>query len=244
MKVELIHYMGDDYTILRAARVSTGSKVSKGEKKDRGLIRYLYRNNHMTPFEMPQFIWYVKCPIFVARQILRHRAFSVNEASGRFKKFEWETFEPIEWRKQDTKNKQGSMEELDFNDTIQDCFHSLNESYKYSNKAYEDLIDNGVAREQARLVMPVGHYTEFYMRTDLRNLLHFLELRMDGHAQKETQDIAFQIYDKIIQTGKFPWTMEIFYEMQSVKSVMNQLLDKYKNNLDELSYKLEKMTED
>ena len=101
--VRLIDKMGDDYRVIQAARVSPGGEVSKGEKRDRGLINYLMKNEHWTPFEKIVFEFHIKCPIFVARQWMRHRICSYNEASGRYKIFEWECFVPESWRKQDEK---------------------------------------------------------------------------------------------------------------------------------------------
>lgn len=237
--VELVDYMGTDYAVLRSARVSTGARMYKGEKKDRGLIRYLYRNEHMTPFEFPVFTWHIKCPIFVARQFFRHRMFSFNEASGRYKEFKWETFTPREWRKQDIENEQGSLDELDFSDTQEECYQELHSSYKQAERAYATLLSNDVASEQARFVMPVGHYTEFFMNTNLRNLLHFLNLRMDSHAQKETRDVACAMYNRLKGLDEFKWTMEIFDEMRAVKGALSRLVDTHKKNLYDLVSKLD-----
>ena len=241
MEIKLLEHLGSDYTILRAARVSTGNDASKGDKKDRGLIRYLYRNEHLSPFEMTDLIWYVKCPIFVARQFFRHRTFSFNEVSGRYKKFEWETFSPNAWRKQDTENRQGSFNELDSEDTRKDCDNFIEETYSLAEKNYNSLLDSGVAREQARMIMPVGHYTEFYVKTDLRNLFHFLELRTDSHAQKEIQDVANEMLRQLKELNDFKWSVEIFEEMRALKETFKKLCDNYKSDLYFLNEKLEEM---
>lgn len=236
--VELVDYIGDDYLVLRAARTSTGADYSKGEVKDRGLIRYLYRNEHMSPFEFPTLIWHVKCPIFVARQYMRHRAFSFNEASGRYKELDAEMYEPESWRRQDTENKQGSIDELDFQDTVDEAYWLIDSAYNRATSVYHTLLEDGVAREQARTVLPMGTYTEFYVRTDLRNLLHFLELRMDSHAQKEIQDIADAMYTLLSNTGDFAWTLEIFDEIREVKGSLGRLMNEHKHDMKELVYKL------
>src|SRR6056297_4301253 len=218
--VELVDKMGDDYSILRAARVSTGSEVSKGDVKDRGLIRYLYRNEHMSPFAFVSFQFHIKCPIFVARQWFRHRTFDMNEASARYKEFEWECFTPDSWRIQDDKNKQSSNElvETDFQDTIDDLYVNLDNVYGVAKTFYEDALDLDIAREQARAVMPVGQYTEFFANVNMRNLFHFLELRLDEHAQKEIRVYAEAILDILSEVDDIKWSVEVFKDVNTLKS--------------------------
>lgn len=239
--VELVDRMGNDYSVIRSARVSTGSDVVKGAVKDRGLIRYLYRNNHMTPFEQVVFTFHMRSPLFVNQQLLRHRSFSFNQESARYKEFKWSTYYPDEWRKQDTKNKQGSLDELDFKDTTESLNLMLKSSYDMSKSFYEEAIVNGVAREEARIVMPMGQYTEIFFTVDLRNLLHFLELRMHPHAQYEIRVYAQAIHDILMRQDDLQWSMEIFNEMTAAKFKFSQLLDLYKNDIDKLIDNLDKV---
>lgn len=146
----------------------------------------------------------------------RHRAGKYNEASARYKKFEWDVFYPDKYRVQDIKNKQSSYEVDGQNIGLID--NLLNKSYETSKESYEYLLSEGIAREQARSVMPVGHFTEFFFKMDFRNLLHFLELRMHEHAQKEIQEPAKAIYDIIESTGDFKWSLEIFDEVRKLDS--------------------------
>ena len=224
-KVILIDRMGNDYSVLRAARVSTGAEVSKGDLKDRGLIRYLYRNDHISPFAFVSFQFYFKMPIFVARQFFRHRTFDMNEASARYKEFEWEVFYPENWRKQDTENKQGSLEDLDFSDFQEDLNRRIFNAYQSAESFYEIALDANVAREQARTVMPVGQYTEFYAHVNLRNLFHFLELRLDEHAQYEIRVYAEAVLSILKELDDLKWSIEVFEEMYNLKNLFKQSLN-------------------
>lgn len=221
-KVELLDYMGSDHAVLRAARVSTGADATKGPEKDRALIRYLYRNEHISPFAFISFHFYFKMPIFVQRQFIRHRTFDVNEASARYKKFLWEVWSPDEWRTQDTANKQGS----DGIASNQELSHSLtNASYTVSNQVYESLMLNNVSREQARAVMPVAQYTEFHAHINLRNLFHFLELRLDEHAQPEIREYAEAILSILEEMESIKYSIEIFKDMYSLKQLFRKCVN-------------------
>lgn len=184
-----------DAQIVRAARVSYG-KGTKTVRDDEKLIRYLLKHEHWSPFEMVEFKFHVKAPIFVARQWFRHRTASVNEISGRYSVIEDEFYVPKVWRLQDTKNKQGSVGQLDplTNAYATDAY---TEALEYAYKAYQALLNAGVAREMARMVLPVSVYTQFYWKQDLRNLLHFLKLRLDSHAQWEIRQYAEAILELI-----------------------------------------------
>lgn len=219
--VRLVDYMGSDDMILNAARVSTGAS-SKGAKRDRGLIRYLYRNAHTSPFEMSEFIFHIKAPLFVARQWMRHRTASVNETSGRYRELPTEFYEPETWREQATKNHQGSEGEVADVERINQSFAK---SLATATKTYQSLLRRGVAREMARLVLPVTLYTEWYWKIDLHNLMHFLSLRMDAHAQWEIRQYAEAVRDLVDATGDFPYTMEIFSQMREVDSQIRDLLN-------------------
>lgn len=222
-KVKLIDRMGNDYSILRAARVSTGAEVSKGDLKDRGLIRYLYRNNHISPFSFVSFQFYFKMPIFVARQFFRHRTMDYNEASARYKEFEWEVWFPEEWRLQDTKeNLQGSDGIINHQELTSSMVKGI---YTKNKEAYESMLSHNVAREQARTVMPVGQYTEFYAHVNLRNLFHFLELRLDSHAQYEIRVYAESILSILKELNDIKWSIEIFEEMNELNKLFNECVN-------------------
>jgi thymidylate synthase (FAD) len=177
-----------DAQIVRAARVSYGAGT-KSVRDDAKLIKYLLRHEHGSPFEMVEFKFHVKAPIFVARQWFRHRTASVNEVSARYSVLPEEFYIPQAFRLQDTKNRQGSTGELD-EYTNAHALDAYTEALTYAAHAYDALLKAGVAREMARMVLPLATYTEFYWKQDLRNLLHFLRLRMDHHAQWEIQEYA------------------------------------------------------
>jgi thymidylate synthase (FAD) len=182
-----------DYAIVQAARVSYG-EGTKQVNEDRGLIRYLARHRHTTPFEMVEFKFHHVMPIFVARQWIRHRTANVNEYSARYSvvrdRFYHPTIENV--RKQSTSNRQGGDETID-EMTARSFIEYLDESERLYSK-YEALLAKGVSRELARIALPVSVYTEWYWKIDLHNLLHFLSLRMDAHAQQEIRDYANAMY--------------------------------------------------
>uniref|UniRef100_A0A6C0M067 Thymidylate synthase n=1 Tax=viral metagenome TaxID=1070528 RepID=A0A6C0M067_9ZZZZ len=207
--VELVDRMGDDYRILQSARVSTGSDASKGAAKDRNLVLYLYRNKHMSPFEQVQLTFHVKCPIFVARQWMRHRTMSFNEYSMRYSNAINECYVPQALHAQSSTNHQGSNSEsaIDANDIMK---NKIRTHYEETFKLYDSLIDAGVSREEARCIIPVGCYTEFYFTVDLRNLFHFLELRLDAHAQYEIRVYANAILAILKSIDGLKWALEAF----------------------------------
>lgn len=224
--VSLVDSMGDDHRILQSARVSTGGVGETAPERDRGLIRYLYKNKHMTPFEQVVFTFHAKVPGFVMKQYLRHRTFSTNEYSQRYSQVEEDYYIPKEWRVQGITNHQGSGEpfskeasaEFDaaYDITMTEAFH-----------IYEGMIDRGVAKEMARMVLPSSVYTEFYFTVDLRNLLHFLELRLHEHAQFEIREFAKAIYNLLKSHSGLSWTLEIFDEMIYLNwKVQEKLTDK------------------
>ncbi len=194
-----------DSSIVQAARVSygDGTKTSRG---DTGLLRYLMRHWHTTPFEMVEFKFHIKMPIYIARQHLRHRTASVNEMSARYSIVPKEYYEPSELRGQSQVNHQGSegVVNIDQNET-----HSHLEK---SFDIYEKLLEDGCCREQARGNLPQSTYTEFYWKINLHNLMHYLHLRMDSHAQKEIRDYARAIYDLI--EPLVPITMKAFKDFR------------------------------
>src|SRR5438094_3465237 len=172
-----------DFAIVQAARVSYG-EGTKQVNEDCGLIRYLARHRHTTPFEMVEFKFHHVMPIFVARQWIRHRTANVNEYSARYSVVRDRFFKPSleNVRKQSTSNRQGGEEPMDVQ-TAQDFLTYLDEVEK-SYERYQEFLDKGVAREIARIALPASVYTEWYWKIDLHNLFHFLSLRMYPHAQQ------------------------------------------------------------
>lgn len=240
--VRLIDYMGSDLRILEAARISYKSP-SKGEEADKKLLHYLYKNRHTSPFEQCNITFNIKMPIFVMRQFVRHRTFKLNEWSGRYSELKDEFYIPTQWRKQDSKNKQGSLNSQDFNapnavlpysdgriDSLGNSgvqlTGSLNEAFtssfsrgcKEAYRIYEMLLAGGVAKEMARMILPVNIYTEVYVNCDLHNLMHFLRLRLDSHAQYEIRVFAEAM--KYIASRLFPWTFEAYesFKFSMIKS--------------------------
>lgn len=223
--VRLIDWMGDDKRILEAARISYKSP-SKGDEKDKKLLGYLWKNRHTSPFEMVKITLNIKMPIFVMRQYVRHRMQNLNEVSARYTELPDEFYIPTKWRKQDAKNRQGSVEDEDWDDadevlqskngevsrlSMNQLFSELlTEHCNDSYLLYQNLISKGVAREMARMVLPVNIYTEIYACWDLKNLLHFIALRDDSHAQWEIQQYGKAI--KEILREIVPWTMEVYEE--------------------------------
>jgi len=200
--VRLVDVMGNDTAIVQAARVSYGDGT-KTINEDRGLIRFLLRHKHTSPFEMVEFKFHLKMPIFIARQHIRHRTANVNEMSARYSMMKDEFYLPSEIRGQSDKNKQFSE------GTINSRFPSvLAEACFAAYDGYEDAIEEGVSREQARMILPINLYTEMYWKIDLHNLLHYIRLRNHSHAQKEIQEYAKAMLDLI--TPHVPLTIEAF----------------------------------
>ena len=185
-----------DFAIVQAARVSYG-EGTKQVNEDRGLIRYLARHRHTTPFEMVEFKFHHVMPIFVARQWIRHRTANVNEYSARYSVVKDRFYRPSmeNIRQQSTTNRQGGDEATDVS-TAEDFLKYLDATEsRYAN--YEQMLDKGVAREIARIGLPLSLYTEWYWKIDLHNLFHFLSLRMDSHAQQEIRDYANAMFSLI-----------------------------------------------
>lgn len=196
--VRVIDYMGDDSAIVQAARVSYGAGT-KQVHEDRGLIRYLLRNAHTTPFEMCKLKLHIRVPMDCWRQWIRHRTASVNEYSTRYSEAIADQQSTLagEWRTQAAQNKQGSDGFL-----AAETGAALTEAEKQFHQAaselYHSRLEAGVAREQARKDLPLSTYTEAYWAIDLHNLLHFLQLRMDSHAQYEIRQYATLIGEQIV----------------------------------------------
>ena len=218
----LVDVMGDDSSVVQAARVSYGEGTRK-VSDDRTLIRYLMRHRHTTPFEMAEIKLLVRVPMDCWRQWIRHRTASVNEYSTRYSIAidSAQTTKPDEWRFQATSNRQGSDGSL----SEEVGARLTEEEYRLqqeSRRVYQDRIEAGVAREQARKDLPLATYTEAYWKVDLHNLLHFLHLRMDSHAQREIRDYSTTIGEQIVKP-LFPLVWEAFVDYRLGSSHLSRL---------------------
>jgi thymidylate synthase (FAD) len=193
--VRLVDYLGGDERIVQSARVSYGAGT-KTFREDRGLIRYLMRNEHTSPFEQVVLTFHVKLPIFVARQWVRHRTARVNEISGRYSVMLQEFYVPDgkDIALQSESNRQGRRSEAVDPAMQDDIAGKLSAAQQHAYEAYEQLLDQGLARELSRINLPLSLYTEMYWQIDLHNLFHFLKLRMDTHAQYEIRAYAETIF--------------------------------------------------
>lgn len=204
--VRLVDYYGNDSRIVQSARVSYG-EGTKTVREDKMLIDYLWMNEHTSPFEQVVFTFHCKMPIFVARQWIRHRMARVNEVSGRYSVMKEEFYVPSEdvIALQNKDNKQGRSKEdvpAELREKVLDLIRDLNET---SYKSYETMIEHGIARELARICLPLGLYTEWYWQIDLKNLLHFLKLRLDEHAQYEIREYAKAMAEVVKKVCPFTW---------------------------------------
>ena len=203
--VRLVDSMGGDDAIVQAARVSYGQGTSK-VSQDRGLIRYLMRHRHTTPFEMVEFKFHCKMPIFVARQWVRHRTANINEYSLRYSEARDEFYfpDPEHIQFQSALNKQGRSGEvpLELKQKVLDYFKEISER---SFTMYQELNEEGIARELARSLLPVNIYTEWYWKNDLHNLLHFIGLRSDSHAQYEIRVYSDAMVEFVKAVAPFAW---------------------------------------
>jgi thymidylate synthase (FAD) len=219
--VRLIDYMGTDDSIVQAARVSYG-KGTKTISDDRGLIRYLMRHRHTTPFEMCEVKLHVRVPMDLWRQWIRHRTANVNELSTRYSIAidQARTTQPDEWRLQSDINRQGSEGGVDVETGTRLTKREM-EAQNFLKEVYEERLELGVAREQARKDLPLSTYTEAYWKIDLHNLLHFLELRMDDKAQLEIREYANIIGEKIVQKW-VPMAWEAFMDYRYGSITLSQ----------------------
>lgn len=198
--VRLIDVMGEDTAIVQAARVSYG-EGTKTVREDRGLIRYLMRHRHTSPFEMVEFKFHIKLPIFVARQWIRHRTANVNEYSGRYSVIRDEFYVPEieEIRTQSQFNKQGRSEENISEELAREVAKKIEATQSKLYQEYEEFLNLNVARELSRINLPLSTYTEWYWKIDLHNLFHFLKLRLDKTAQFEIRKYAEVMADIVKQ---------------------------------------------
>jgi len=231
--VRLVDYMGNDGAIVQAARTSVGAGVTD-EKRDRGLIRYLWRHEHTSPFEMVEMKWHCKMPIFVAREWIRRRTANVNELSMRYSEPIGEYYipSPEEFRFQGVTNIPGSSEEEVPEDVARRAIEWIKSSVSAGEAANKGMRKDKIARELARMALPINAYTEWYWKNDLKNTLHFLKLRMAPNAQKEIRVYAnamAEIVKKVV-----PVTWEAFedytlnarkfsrQELEALKTIMGR----------------------
>ncbi|MAD51602.1 MAG: FAD-dependent thymidylate synthase [Candidatus Marinimicrobia bacterium] len=203
--VRLVDSMGGDDAIVQSARVSYGQGTSK-VSQDRGLIRYLMRHRHTTPFEMVEFKFHCKMPIFVARQWVRHRTANINEYSLRYSEARDEFYypDPEHIQFQSALNKQGRSGEVP-EELKQKVLEYFKENSERSFAMYSELNEAGVARELVRSLLPVNLYTEWYWKNDLHNLLHFIGLRSDSHAQYEIRVFSDAMAESVKKVAPFAW---------------------------------------
>lgn len=219
--IRVVDYMGDDFSVVQAARVSYG-RGTKKLSQDRGLIRYLMRHRHTTPFEMCDIKFHIKLPIFVARQWIRHRTASINEYSARYSILAKEFYLPRneDIAPQSKTNKQGRSEEVISERWLMRVLEILKSDAERCYQHYEEMLNEdgegnivnpenvGIARELARINMPLSYYTEWYWKVNLHNLLHFLSLRGSKHAQYEIRAYAKKMID-IVKLW-VPYSFEAF----------------------------------
>jgi len=202
--VRLVDFMGGDDAVVQSARVSFGKGVTNTER-DHKLVLFLLANGHESPFEHSYFKFHIKCPIFVARQWFRHRIASYNEISGRYTEMKEEMYLPDNFRTQKARNYKYESVEPDLNKELLDKVENF---YDESFKLYHELLDKGVAKEHARIVLPLSLYTQFYWTINARALMNFCKLRLDEHAQYEIREYAKAIAE--IFKSQMPWTYEAF----------------------------------
>ncbi len=234
----LVDWMGEDYSIVEAARISYG-EGTRHISDDRTLIRYLMRHWHTTPFEMAELKFRVRVPMDTWRQWIRHRTANVNEYSTRYSEAidECATTLPGQWRLQAEGNRQGSGGMLNQTYGIgltarEQAFH------QQAREVYKERLQWGIAREQARKDLPLSNYTEAYWKIDLHNLFHFLRLRMDEHAQQEIREFATIAGDEIV-SKLFPLAWEAFvdYRLEAVilsrldRGVLQRLMEKVREGV-------------
>lgn len=218
--VRCVDYMGDDAAIVQAARVSYG-KGTKAVRQDRGLLRYLLRHRHTSPFEMCEIKLHCKMPIFVARQWIRHRTANVNEYSARYSVMDREFYVPDNEHLavQAKNNKQGRGAVLGAEQSAE-VLHLLKRDAEQCYDTYQTLMtDHELARELARMNLPVNFYTQWYWKIDLHNLLHFLSLRIHPHAQYEIRVFGEAIAELV--KAWVPLTFEAFQDYRAGGAFMS-----------------------
>ena len=217
-KVQLIQHYGDDKMVVNSARVSFGKHTEELTEKDEKLINYLIKNRHTSTLEHCGATFKFVVPLFIRSQHHRHRTWAYNEISRRYTDENLQFYEPEEFRTQHKSNRQASNEEELINPELEQYFY-LQASDKVrghhcaSLSLYNELIDAGICREQARGILPQNLYTEYYGTANLSNLLKFIDLRLDSHAQWEIQRVAEAMLD--ILTDLFPVTVNSYRRIKT-----------------------------
>jgi len=203
--VRLVDVMGSDLSVVNSARISFAKEVTEIGDRDEKLIRYLWEHRHTSPFRHATLQFHVKAPIFVLRQWMKHQiGCAWNEVSGRYVEFDAEFYTPSNWREQHESNKQGSKGSVGDQGA---CNLTYGDSMAGALSHYRELLDKGVCKEQARMVLPLSLYTECYWTASLQAIMHFLELREDSHAQLEIQEYARAIRELAVE--HFPISLSL-----------------------------------
>ncbi len=226
--VKLLDVMGNDEEVENSARISYGEGTRK-VNQTRNLIRYLMRHKHTSPFEMCEIKFHLKLPIFVMRQLVRHRTANLNEYSGRYSIMSDEFYLPEGdyLAKQSTTNNQGRGEVLESQGLLQFEFNRI---YDGASMAYQVLLEHELSREVARAVLPVANYTECIWKIDLHNFFHFVKLRSDSHAQREIRDYSDAMYELV--KPNFPICCEAFEDyMRDAVTFSRKEMEVIKDNL-------------
>jgi len=234
--VKLLDVMGDDEEVENSARISYGEGTRK-VNQTRNLIRYLMRHKHTSPFEMCEVKFHLKLPIFIMRQLVRHRTANLNEYSGRYSVMSNEFYLPEGdyLAKQSTTNNQGRGEPLESQGLLQFEFNRI---YDGASMAYQVLLEHDLSREVARALLPVANYTECIWKIDLHNFFHFVKLRSDSHAQREIRDYADAMYELV--KPNFPICCEAFEDyMQGATTFSKQEMGVIKELLEYADTKAE-----
>ena len=198
--VRLVDVMGSDLSVVNAARISFANESRSFEDRDKKLIKYLWSHRHTSPFRHASLQIHLRAPLFVLRQWMKHQVGCAwNEVSGRYVKFDAQFYHPERWREQHESNKQGSKGAIADQDRASTLYQ---ESLDMALARYHELLDQGVCKEQARMLLPLSLYSECYWTVSLQALMHFLELREDSHSQWEIQEYARAV--RALATPHFP----------------------------------------
>lgn len=203
--VKLVDVMGSDKSIVNSARISFAKQIEEIGPKDEKLIKYLWKHKHTSPFRHATLQFHIKAPLFVLRQWMKHQVGCAwSEISGRYVVFDAEFYMPNTWREQHESNKQGSKGAIE----DQLVAHMLyQDTVRFSIERYLELLDLGVCKEQARMVLPLSLYSECYWTASLQAMMHFLTLREDSHSQLEIQEYAKAIRE--LSTPHFPISLSL-----------------------------------
>ena len=216
--VDLVDYVGSDLSVVNSARVSFGKHKAELDEKDKKLIKYLIKHKHTSTLEHCFVTFRVKVPLFVRSQHHRHRTWSYNEISRRYTDFDIQFYEPVAFRTQHESNRQASNAEELVNPVLSNWNLEASESIRHHHQAslqlFEDLIEAGVCREQARGVLPQNMLTEYYCSANLNNILKFIDLRTHEGAQWEIQQMALAMLE--IVSKLYPVTVEAYREIRGL----------------------------